>query len=309
MKPPPDNIADSFERSRDRLFSLAYRMTGSVPDAQNVVQDTWVRWMGVDAAQVRDPLAYWIRTATRLSLDLQRSARARRERYVGVWLPDPLLGTDETGPDAAVSEREQVDVALMLALERLSPSERAAFLLKDVFDLDMQALSVALSKTPAACRQLLSRARKHLGQARPRYVPRHATTLVEAFWEASQSGDVEALTQLLVDDVEVRSDGGGRIPSALNALHGRTRATRFFVGLVRKYARGGSLIRFTTVHGAPGIVSRDAGGNLQVTSFDFDESDRLRGIWIVRNPDKLCHVGERDSGPRLDNVPVVDSIS
>lgn len=290
MHSPSDDISHAFERSRGRLFSLAYRMTGSVPDAQNVVQDTWVRWMGVDAAEVRDPLAYWIRTATRLSLDLQRSARVRRERYVGVWLPDPLVGTDDEGPDAALAEREQVDVALMLALERLSPSERAAFLLKDVFDLDMADLSEALSKSPAACRQLLSRARKHLAQTPPRYMPAQATTLVEAFWRASQTGDVEALTQLLVHDVELRADGGGRVPSALNALHGSDRVARFFVGLVRKYGRGGTLIRFATVHGAPGIVSRDASGNLQVTSFEFDTSERLRGIWVVRNPDKLAHV-------------------
>ena len=290
MRSPSDDISHAFERSRGRLFSLAYRMTGSVPDAQNVVQDTWVRWMGADTAEVRDPLAYWIRTATRLSLDLQRSARVRRETYVGVWLPDPIVGAEDQGPDTALAEREQVDVALMLAMERLSPSERAAFLLKDVFDLDMPALSEALSKTPAACRQLLSRARKHLGRTEARYVPERATTLVEAFWRASQSGDIEAFTRILVRDVEVRADGGGRVPSALNALHGRDRATRFFVGLLRKYARAGVLVRFATIHGAPGIVSRDASGNLQVTSFEFDPTDRIRSIWIVRNPDKLAHV-------------------
>ena len=290
MRSPSDDISHAFERSRGRLFSLAYRMTGSVPDAQNVVQDTWVRWMGADTAEVRDPLAYWIRTATRLSLDLQRSARVRRETYVGVGLPDPIVGAEDQGPDTALAEREQVDVALMLAMERLSPSERAAFLLKDVFDLDMPALSEALSKTPAACRQLLSRARKHLGRTEARYVPERAATLVEAFWRASQSGDIEAFTRILVRDVEVRADGGGRVPSALNALHGRDRATRFFVGLLRKYARAGVLVRFATIHGAPGIVSRDASGNLQVTSFEFDPTDRIRSIWIVRNPDKLAHV-------------------
>lgn len=287
MRPAPDTTTDLFERSRGRLFSLAYRMTGSVADAQNIVQDTWVRWMGAAHDDVRDPLGYWIRTATRLCLDLQRSARARREHYVGVWLPEPLIDSEDSGPDAAVSEREEVDVALMLALERLSPSERAAFLLRDVFDLDMAELSEALSKSPAACRQLVSRARKHLGEVRPRYVPQHAATLVEEFWKASRTGDLDALTRLLVHDVEVRADGGGRVPSALNALHGRDRATRFFVGLARKYPTQGTLVRFARVHGAPGIISRDASGNLQVTSFAFDHSGRLQAIWIVRNPDKL----------------------
>lgn len=287
MTAASDPVSDLFERSRGRLFSLAYRMTASVADAQNVVQDTWVRWMGASQEQVNDPLAYWVRTATRLCLDLQHSARVRREQYVGAWLPEPLVSPEQTGdPHTAVSDRQDVDVALMLALERLSPSERAAFLLKDVFDLDMPQLSEALSKSPAACRQLLSRARKHIADVRPRYVPDDAETLVEEFWRASRTGDVEALTRLLVLGVEVRADGGGRVPSALNVLHGRDRAVKFFVGLARKYSARGSLIRFATVHGAPGIVSRDANGTLQVTSFAFDEQG-LCGVWIVRNPEKL----------------------
>jgi len=295
MTAAPDPVSDLFERSRGRLFSLAYRMTASVGDAQNIVQDTWVRWMGAPHAEVNDPLAYWVRTATRLCLDLQRSARVRREQYVGAWLPEPLISTDRAdAPDAALHEREHVDVALMLALERLSPAERAAFLLKDVFDLDMPELSEALAKSPAACRQLLSRARKHLADVRPRYVPDDAQTLVEEFWRASRTGDLEALTRMLVHDVEVRADGGGRVPSALNVLLGRDRAVKFFVGLARKYASRSSLVRFATVHGAPGIVSRDASGNLQVTSFAFDEKG-LRGVWIVRNPEKLGGIDPAES--------------
>lgn len=288
MTAASDPVSDLFERSRGRLFSLAYRMTASVGDAQNIVQDTWVRWMDAPTRGVHDPLAYWVRTATRLCLDLQKSARVRREQYVGAWLPEPLVAADRAhAPDAALHEREHVDVALMLALERLSPAERAAFLLKDVFDLDMPELSEALSKSPSACRQLLSRARKHLADVRPRYVPEDAEALVQEFWRASRTGDIEALTRLLVHDVEVRADGGGRVPSALNVLAGRERAVRFFVGLARKYPAGGRLIRFATVHGAPGIVSRDASGNLQVTSFAFDP-EGLCGVWIVRNPAKLA---------------------
>lgn len=259
-------------------------MTGSVADAEGIVQDTWVRWMGTDAATVRDPLAYWIRTATRLCVDLQRSARVRREQYVGSWLPEPIV----EDPYAAFEDRGRVDVAFMLALERLSPAERAAFLLKDVFDLDMDELADALSKSPAACRQLLSRARRHLAELRARDVPENAAALVEAFWHASSTGDLSALTRLLLADVEVRTDGGGRVPSAIQPLSGRDRALRFFVGLARKYTAAPTLVRFSSVHGAPGIVSRDAVGNLQVTSFEF-ERERLRGIWVVRNPDKLAH--------------------
>lgn len=298
MTAAPDPISDLFERSRGRLFSLAYRMTASVGDAQNVVQDTWVRWMGAPQEHVHDPLAYWVRTTTRLCLDLQRSARVRREQYVGTWLPEPLVATDRShNPDAAISARQHVDVALMLALERLSPAERAAFLLKDVFDLDMPELSEALSKSPAACRQLLSRARRHLADVRPRYVPAGADTLVEEFWRASRTGDLAALTRMLVQDVEVRTDGGGRVPCALNALHGRDRVVRFFVGLARKFPGRGTLVRFADVHGAPGIISRDARGNLQVTSFEFDQQG-LRGVWIVRNPEKLTSVFGGVSGGR-----------
>src|SRR5262245_57181031 len=219
------NPATSFEPHRRRLLGLAYRMLGSMADAEDAVQETYVRWHGADRDNVSDPRAFLMTTTARICLDVLKSARARREEYVGPWLPEPVVDTAALAPDRRTELAEDLSVALLLTLDRLSPLERAAFLLHDVFDFSFSEVAAALERSEAACRQLAARARAHVRQARPRGAtappprsgkigPKHVQ-LMSAFAAATQSGDVKALTQLLASDVRVVTDGGGKVRAAL----------------------------------------------------------------------------------------------
>jgi RNA polymerase sigma-70 factor (ECF subfamily) len=277
--------APVFEAERPRLLRLAYRMTGSLAEAEDVVQDAWLRWARADG--VAAPAAWLTRVVTRLCLDHLKSARVRRETYVGAWLPEPLLGTSEP-EDVA----DDLTLTLMLALERLSPLERAAFLLHDVFDVALPAVAEALDRSPATVRQLASRARRHVAQARPRYRVDHAEAarIAGAFFAASRDGDASALSALLAEDVTIHADGGGRVPAFRNVIHGLDRALRLFAGLRRKHRDAPvALLHWTMVDGLPGYVSRERGGVLQTTALDLRDG-RIAAIYIVRNPDKLRHV-------------------
>ena len=274
-----------FEAERPRLVRLAYRMTGSLAEAEDLVQDAWLRWSraeGVDA-----PAAWLTRVVTRLCLDHLKSARGRRETYVGTWLPEPLLGT--TDPNEVADD---LTVTLMLAMERLSPLERAAFLLHDIFDVDLPEVAKTLDRAPATVRQLASRARRHVAEARPRYpVDAHeAARITSAFFAASRDSDPRALSDLLAENVAIHSDGGGRVPAFHNVIRGLAKAQRLFAGLRRKYLEEpAELIRFASIDGLPGYVSRAGGGVLQTTALDIRDG-RIVAIYIVRNPDKLIRV-------------------
>ena len=206
---------DAFLSVRPRLFAVAYRMLGSVADAEDILQEAYLRWQSVSQDDVRDVTGYLVRVVTRLCLDQLKSARVKRETYTGAWLPEPLLTEDPT-------ERidHDVSVALLLALERLTPLERAAFLLHDVFGDSHEEVANALDRSPSACRQLVSRARRHVQTERPRshVAPEESRALTEAFFRASKTGDMAALTQLLAQDVELVSDGGGKATAALNPI-------------------------------------------------------------------------------------------
>lgn len=286
MKRPEADAAASFAPLRPRLAGIAYRMLGSVAEAEDMVQDAYIRWHRADRTKVRDPAAFLVRTVTRLCLDHLKSARARRESYIGPWLPEPVFEPDEdTG-------RDDVTLTLMMALERLSPLERAAFLLHDVFDLDFAEVARTLGRTPAACRQLCHRARDHVCAARPRFpVSRErGQEIAAAFFHASQDGDVAALQRLLAADATLYTDGGGKAPSALNPIFGWSKIARFFAGLARKLGRPDPpFLRLGIVSGLPGFVTIDALGILQVTALAI-EDDRIATIFTVRNPDKLHHV-------------------
>jgi len=277
-------VADPFPSLRPRLIRLAYRMLGSVAEAEDIVQDAYIRWHQADRAAVREPAAYLSRTITRLCLDHLNSARVRRETYVGPWLPEPVL---EPEP-----EEDDLSLTLMMALERLSPLERAAFLLHDVFGLGFDEIAATLGREPAACRQLAARARKNVRAAKPRYrvPPDEGRRMAEAFFTASRSGDVEALRTLLAEDVIAYTDGGGITRAALNPLAGFRRVSGFFAGVARKanFACPPLLYR-GLINGLPGFVTLEPGEVLQTTALEIEDG-RITAIYVVRNPEKLGHL-------------------
>ena len=275
--------ATSFHPFRPRLARLAYRMLGSVADAEDVVQEAFIRWMRVNHAEVREPEAFLRSVVTRLCLDQLRAARHRREIYIGPWLPEPVV--EESEPD-------DVTLPLLLALERLSPLERAAFLLHDVFGLSFDEVADALDRDPAACRQLAARARVHVREARPRFAiePHRGLAIAQAFFAASRSGDMTALEAMLAEDVSFHADGGGKRPALFRPLHGAEAVLQVFGALARRYhANGSALLRTAFVNGLPGFVTRESDGVLQTTALAI-EGERVVGIYVVRNPDKLAHL-------------------
>ena len=286
---PPDEATRVFEAQRPRLLRLAYRMLGSLSEAEDMVQDAWLRWQRTETA-VDKPAAYLSRTVTRLCLDAMNSARARRETYVGAWLPEPLL---ETAAEEE-SEADDLTLTLMLALERLSPLERAAFLLHDVFGVGLTEVATTLDREAPAVRQLAARARKHVEAARPRFpiAQEEADRIAQAFFNASREGDTAALGRLLAEDVVLHSDGGGRVLAFRNPIHGIDRALRLFAGLRRKFGEDAMRqIRPIRIDGLPGYISEERGEILQTTALAI-ENGRITAIYIVRNPDKLHHVAQ-----------------
>lgn len=289
--------AGTFEPHRRRLEGLAYRMLGSVSDAEDIVQDAYLRWHAADRSQVVDVRAFLSKTVARLCLDHLKSARHRREAYVGTWLPEPLLGE---APDPAESLVEDLSIALLLALERLSPLERAAFLLHDVFDLEFAEIAEALDRNEAACRQLAARARRHVQAARPRFaVPREeGERLAAAFLAASRDGDIAALRRLLAEDAIAFTDGGGRRPAALRPICGRARLLRFYAGLARKAGSHRPAVVYRgPINGLAGYITLQADGILQSTALDIRDG-AIVAIYVVRNPEKLIHLEGRLAGRR-----------
>jgi RNA polymerase sigma-70 factor (ECF subfamily) len=273
----------SFDPLRPKLMRVAYHMLGSVPDAEDMVQEAFIRWMKADRGEVREPEAFLCRTVTRLCLDLLKSARRQREAYIGPWLPDPVVEDDAV---------EDVTLPLMLVLERLSPLERAAFLLHDVFGLEFREIGEVIQRDAAACRQLATRARMHVREARPRFKveKQRGLELAEAFFQASRSGDVRALGALLTADVAAYADGGGKRPAAVEPVRGRDAVVALFER-VTAYLREhpSTLIRMAFVNGLPGFVTREADGELQTTALLLEEG-RVAAIYVMRNPDKLRHL-------------------
>lgn len=286
--------ADPLGPYRARLLGLAYRMLGSFADAEDVVQDAYLRFARADRDGVRSTEAFLVRIVTRLCLDRLKSARARRETYVGPWLPEPVTEVEPVTPETARELADDLSFALMLTLERLTGPERAAFLLHDVFETPYAEVAEALGKSEAACRQLAARARKAVRRERPLQqadAQEHAA-LLGGFMEAIASGDPARLRHLLTDDAVALSDGGGVKPAALNPIFGADKVVRFFVGLHRKAAAQEMKTRFAPVaiNGAPGCLVFIDGDLDQTITIDICDH-RIRTIYIVRNPDK--HKGVR----------------
>ena len=280
----PDAAA-SFDPLRPTLLRVAYRMMGSMSDAEDVVQDAFLRWMATDRTAVRHPEGFLRRTVTRLCLDQLKSARRHREVYPGEWLPEPVVETAE-------DEDDDVTLPLMMALERLSPLERAAFILHDVFGVGFDEVAETLGRDVAATRQLAARARSHVREDRPRFdLPREkGIEIAQAFFNASRSGDMTALAGLLAADVSMHSDGGGKKPAAMKPMLGFDEVMKLHGALAEFFARNRSrFLRFAVINGLPGFVTVEAGDTLQTTALDI-RGGKIFGIYVMRNPDKLKQV-------------------
>ena len=277
--------ASFFTARRPRLQRIAYRMLGSVAEAEDVVQDAWLRWHGADQAAVREPEAFLVRTVTRLCLDVLKSARVKREEYIGPWLPEPFI-------DPAGDQEDDITLPLMLAMERLSPLERAAFLLHDVFDMEFDEVAEAIGREAAACRQLASRARAHVAGARPRFPvsPARQKEIAAAFFAASRSGDVAQLTRLLSSDVVFYGDGGGKRQATMNPIFGQEKVLRFLLAQKVKAAwDAAELLGMPGIDGLPGRVTLEPDAVLQTMALEIDDG-RIMAIYVMRNPDKLGHL-------------------
>jgi len=286
----PSARAADFEPHRRHLLAVAYRFLGSVADAEDIVQETWVRWAAAEADAVAEPRAYLTRVAARLCLDQLKSARVRRERYVGPWLPEPVVEAAGYTTAATGGRTDDISVALMLALERLTPLERAAFVLHDAFGQSFEEVAAALDRTPTTCRQLAARARQHLREARPRFTvpPGEGERLVEAFLRATQSGDLAGLTRLLATDAVLHSDSGGKVRAARRQILGAERIARLFAILTRKHGPS-RRAQSARINGLPGLVMQDAHGLTQTLAFEIRHGT-IAALYLVRNPDKLRHV-------------------
>jgi RNA polymerase sigma-70 factor (ECF subfamily) len=287
-----EDAAQTFERHRRRLTGLAYRMLGSLAEAEDIVQDAYLRWHKADRSTVADARAYLSSTVARLCLDHLKSARVRREQYVGPWLPEPIVDPSILAPDTASELADDLSVALMMTLERLSPLERAAFILHDVFDMDFDTIASVLDRNVAACRQLAARARAHVHDERPRFnaSPEDAARLSDAFHQAVLSGNVAGLGQMLAADAVLYTDGGGKRTAALNPIRGSDKIMRFFAGIAQK---GGlstlATLRRLSLNGLPGFIFVDDEGAIQTLALEINDG-RIAAIYAVRNPDKLGHL-------------------
>jgi RNA polymerase sigma-70 factor, ECF subfamily len=280
---PPEN---QFEVYRPLLFSLAYRMLGTRADAEDIVQDAYLRWQSASQEEVRAPKSYLTTVVARLSLDSLKSARRKRETYVGEWLPEPIV---EPKGSSAVEMAESLSLAFLHILETLSPDERVAFLLREVFDADYAEIAVTLETSEPNCRQLIARARKHIRDRRPRFKVDRARqqSVLEQFLAACQTGDPSQLLPLLSPDVVMHSDGGGKVPSTINPIYGADKVSRFFRGIAKKGATAGITAKFVTVNGAPGALLMQGENRTAVVSIELNETAQIHRIFFIVNPDKL----------------------
>jgi RNA polymerase sigma-70 factor, ECF subfamily len=286
-QPSNEGAADSFNPLRPKLVHIAYRMLGSVAEAEDVVQDAFLRWLDTDRSAVREPAAFLRRIVTRLCLDVLKSARRQRETYVGPWLPEPVIEDEQDAMD-------DVTLPLMMALERLSPLERAAFLLHDVFGIGFDEVAETIGRDPASCRQLATRARTHVRAERPRFpVSRErGLEIAQAFFAASRGGDMTTLRLLLAADVTIHSDGGGKRAAALAPTVGIEEVIALQTTLARIFARHMSrLVRYGLINGLPGFVTVEGDGTLQTTAIEIVEG-KIAAVYVVRNPDKLRHLDD-----------------
>ena len=285
---------DVFETHRHHLLGLAYHLLGSITEAEDCVQDAYIRWHNRSETKIDSPKAYLSQIITRLGLDRLKSARHQREHYVGTWLPEPWINAEDTtsNPENGHIQAEQASMALMMALERLTPLERAAYLLHDIFDRSYDEIAENLNRSPQACRQLTARARAHVQAAKPRYSPseRDQSEISRAFFTACDTGNLDEFTQLLHADAILHTDGGGKRPATLNNIYSAEKIARLFVGLSKKPNYSPPLwSKPMIINGMVGRLTLEADGELQSWTLEINEG-QIQALYIVRNPDKLAHL-------------------
>ncbi|MFI8279577.1 RNA polymerase sigma-70 factor [Streptomyces sp. NPDC085929] len=290
-QPPADFDQQIFHQHRNLLFSVAYRFLGTAADAEDAVQDAWIKWSAADRSQVADPKAYLTRIVSNLALERLRSTRYKRETYVGPWLPEPIL----TGGDAAeaVTDAESVSMAMLVVLETLSPLERAVFVLREVFDFSHAEIAEAVERSEAAVRQAAHRAREHVRARRPRFPTDRSRQreVTERFFAASTGGDVNALMELLSPDVTLWTDGGGKVHQALRPVVGASTVAAWFAAIGTVTYQGiepaDMNAELVEINGGPGMLFSGPNRVIATVTFDFDADGRITAIHNVANPDKL----------------------
>ncbi|AVH57982.1 MULTISPECIES: RNA polymerase sigma-70 factor [Streptomyces] len=283
---------EEFEELRPLLFAIAYRILGSVSEAEDAVQETWLRY-GASPAQPRSTKAYLSAVVTRIAIDVLRSARVRREEYVGPWFPEPLLTDPYEDPERSAELADSLSMAALLLLERLTPLERAVFVLREVFGFGFPEIASAVGRSEAACRQLAVRARRHMDAGRPRFEAdrKEREELAERFFDAFREGDVDGLRELLAADVSLVGDGGGKAPQFASAVIGADNVARVLAALVPPFDRIGVVAEPHQVNGQPGAIFRDRDGKVISTLVLDVLEGRIQTIRSVISPDKLGHVG------------------
>ncbi|MGW0598334.1 RNA polymerase sigma-70 factor [Streptomyces sp. NPDC002776] len=283
---------EEFEELRTLLFAIAYRILGSVGEAEDAVQETWLRW---ESAETRpaSTKAYLSTVVTRISIDVLRSARVRREQYVGPWFPEPLLNDPYEDPERSAELADSLSMAALVLLERLTPLERAVFVLRDVFGFGFPEIASAVDRSEPACRQLAVRARRHMDAGRPRFEAdrKEREALAERFFDAFREGDVDGLRELLAGDVQMVGDGGGKAPQWARAIVGAENVARLLVAMAQPFELIGVTAEPHEVNGQPGVIFRDRDGKvINIMAIDIADG-RVRAIRSVINPEKLTHVG------------------
>ncbi len=292
----PSRLA-TFEQYRGRLFSIAYRMLGSVADAEDILQEAFIRWQAAKD-EIRSPRGLLVTMVTRLCINHLESARVRREEYVGEWLPEPLVTDPKNDPSQVLRIDESLSMAFLVLLERLTPIERAVFLLREIFEYEYSEIATILEQTEANCRQILRRARQHVAEARPRFraSPEERHNLLERFLQATSRGDMDGLVDLLASDVVLHSDGGGKALAVPNLISGADKVARGILGSLKKLVPHNLLTRMAMINGQPGIVSYLDGKPYSVLTLDTHDG-RIRAIYVLTNPEKLAHLAKLPPAP------------
>jgi RNA polymerase sigma-70 factor (ECF subfamily) len=281
----------TFDELKPLLFSIAYRMLGSVMDAEDMVQETFLRWQGCDSTKVDSPKGWLSTVTTRLCINQLKSARVQRETYVGPWLPEPLVTDLDHNPAENSKLSDSLSLAFLVILESLTPTERAVFLLREVFNYDFSEIAPIVEKTESNCRQILARARKRVEDRETRFdaTPETAEQLIQKFEFAVQTGNLEDLLKLLAEDVVLTSDGGGKALAVLRPILGADRVARLLLGATKKFGSRTQALRHYFINGVPGTISFDNDRIVRVLSFGIREN-RIQSLFIVANPDKLRHL-------------------